>query len=228
MAEIKICGITNLPDALNAISAGANYLGFIFVPSSERAVDESSAKAILQGIAGRVKTVAVFKDRPVADVNSLANSLQFDFVQLHGRESPEYCQSIQRPVIKAIEINPAHDLDELRKLVDAYISCPYILFDRPKALQFATWLDEAIDKVETIPDAPPYFFAGGLNQTNVRRVLNRISPHVLDVASAVESSSGIKDMDKMIAFCDAVIDATGNRANDAENDLPHVINEAVS
>ncbi len=206
MTSIKICGITNVSDAQNAITAGAHYLGFIFVPSSDRSIDESMAREVLQAVAGRVKTVAVFKNSPLAEVNRLAKSLQFDFVQLHGSESPEYCQTVDGPVIKAIEISLDCDLDHLRSQVFLYKNCAYILFDRPKGLDVGSWLDEAIDKVEALTDNSPYFFAGGLNHTNVRRILNRITPHALDVASGVESAPGVKNMDKMIAFCDAVND----------------------
>jgi phosphoribosylanthranilate isomerase len=227
MTSIKICGITNVYDAHNAITAGANYLGFIFVPSSDRSIDESKAREVLQAVSGRVKTVAVFKNSPLSDVNRLAKSLQFDFIQLHGSESPEYCQSIDGPVIKAIEINPDCDVDSLRSQVALYKNCAYILFDRPKGLDVTSWLDEAIDKVEALADSSPYFFAGGLNHTNVRRILNRISPHALDVASGVESAPGVKNMDKMIAFCDAVNDESrpGSAGILAGTDVK---NEAVS
>ena len=206
MAEIKICGITKINDALNAITAGANYLGFIFVPSSDRAIDEESAQAVLKSVDGRVKTVAVFRNSALDDVKRISTSLKFDFVQLHGSESPAFCQSVGAPVIKVIEIDPNGDDEEIKKLIDSYQSCDYILFDKPKQLDFSAWLEVAIEKVEKAGVSRPYFFAGGLNHKNVRLLLSRINPHAVDVASGVEESPGVKDMDKMIAFCDAVTD----------------------
>jgi phosphoribosylanthranilate isomerase len=216
MTEIKICGITNLADAQNAITAGANFLGFIFVPASDRAIDEFTAKEVLDSVSGKVKTVAVFKNSPLIEVNRLAKSLGFDFIQLHGSEPPDYCHSVNGVVVKVIEINPDADVSDLRKQVELYKNCPFILFDKPKGLEFSSWLEAAVEKVEALGDCRNYFFAGGLSHTNARRVLNSINPMALDVASGVESSPGVKDMDKMIAFCDAVKDGA------------HVVNEAVS
>ncbi|CAN5172950.1 phosphoribosylanthranilate isomerase [soil metagenome] len=216
MAQIKICGITNSSDAQNAIAAGANFLGFIFVPGSARAINEEAAQEVLKFIDRRSKTVAVFLNSDLDDVKRIATSLKFDFVQLHGSESPEFCRSVGAPIIKVIEINPDLDDAKLSELIDSYKSCHYILFDKPKQLDFATWLDVAIEKVENLRVSRPYFFAGGLNHTNVRRVLSRIKPSALDVASGVEASPGVKDMDKMIAFCDAVTDGA------------NVVNEAIS
>lgn len=216
MTEVKMCGITNVADAKNAITAGANYLGFIFVPSSARAINEDAAREVLKFVGEQVKTVAVFKDSDLDDVKRIGKDFKFDYVQLHGAESPAFCQSVGAPVVKVVEIDPNSDDAKLAALIDSYKSCAYILFDKPKQLDFATWLDVALERVENLRVSRPYFFAGGLNHTNVRRVLSRIKPHALDVASGVEISPGLKDMDKMIAFCDAVKDGA------------NVVNEAIS
>ncbi len=216
MTLVKICGITNSGDAKNAITAGANYLGFIFVPGSARAINEETAKKVLNFIGEQVKTVAVFRNSDPDEVKRIATALKFDYVQLHGGESPAFCQSVGAPIVKVIEIDPDSDDSKLRDLLESYKSCEYILFDKPKQLEFATWLDLAVEKVENLRVDRPYFFAGGLNHTNVRRVLSRIKPHALDVASGVEVSPGLKDMDKMIAFCGAVSDGA------------NVVNEAIS
>lgn len=216
MAEVKICGITNSSDAKNAIAAGANYLGFIFVPASPRAINEEAAQEVLKLIGGEAKSVAVFRNSELDDVKRIAKALKFDYVQLHGSESPEFCQAVGAPIVKVLEIDPDSDDARVQELIDSYKSCEYILFDKPKQLDFATWLDVAIEKVENLRVSRPYFFAGGLNHMNVRHVLSRITPHALDVASGVEVSPGLKDMNKMIAFCSAVSDGS------------NVVNEAIS
>lgn len=216
MTQVKICGIKKPGDVLNAIAAGANYLGFIFVPGSERNIEEDAAKELLKAVSGRARTVAVFRNSSLDDVKRIAQSCNFDFVQLHGKESPEFCSAVGVPIIKVIELDPQTSNADLNEMVERYGSCDYILFDKPKALVFSEWLDMAIDKVESLCLSRPYFFAGGLNHTNVRQVLNRLKPYALDVASGVESSPGEKAMDKMIAFCSAVKDST------------NVVNEAIS
>ncbi|HEY9676821.1 MAG TPA: phosphoribosylanthranilate isomerase [Drouetiella sp.] len=201
---VKICGITNAQDARDAIAAGAEFLGFIFVQSSDRAVDESGAKAILPEVRGKAKIVGVFRNSAIEEVNRLASLLNFDFVQLHGNESPEYCSEVNAPVIKVIEITADADLDSLRANLGRYSKASYILFDKPKGLDFDQWLDFAVEKVAAIPSIGEYFFAGGLNHTNVKGVLARISPTFVDVASGVEKAPGVKDVTKMNAFCNAV------------------------
>lgn len=220
MTLVKICGITSSTDALNAITAGAAYLGLIFVASSARKVEEAAVGNILQAVAGRAKTIAVFKNSSVDEIERITSANKFDIIQLHGSESPVFCQSLHLPVIKVIELRPGSKSALVEQLVDSYKSCSYILFDKPKDLDFSEWLDEAIELVEGLNLSRPYFFAGGLNHTNVRRVLNRINPYALDVASGVEAAPGLKAMDKMIAFCDAVKDSLGTGAN--------LVNEAIS
>lgn len=220
MTLVKICGITNSTDALNAITAGATYLGLIFVHSSARKVDEVAAADILQATAGRARTVAVFKNSSLDEIKRIASIHKFDFIQLHGSESPDFCRTLQMPVIKVIELQAGSKAADLERLIDSYKSCSYILFDKPKDLDFSEWLDQAIELVESLNVSRPYFFAGGLNHTNVRRVLNRVNPYALDVASGVEAAPGLKAMDKMIAFCDAVKDSLGTGAN--------LVNEAIS
>ncbi len=186
------------------------------MPGSPRAIDDQTVQEVLKFVDGRAKTVAVFRNNDLEEVKRIASTRQFDFVQLHGSESPQYCQSVGAPIIKVIEIDPQLEDAKLMALIDLYKDHDYILFDKPKQLDFATWLDVAVEKVENLRVSRPYFFAGGLNHTNVRGVLSRIKPHALDVASGVEASPGLKDMDKMIAFCDAVTDGA------------NVVNEAIS
>lgn len=220
MTRIKICGITNSRDALNAIAAGADWLGFIFVDSSARKIDEVAAKAVIEAVGGRAKTVAVFRNSPIEDVKRIAQNLKFDYVQLHGSESPEFCRSVAAPVIKVVEIAANVDVAELARLLDSYDFCDYILFDKPKDLDFSDWLVMAIERVGCLNLKRPYFFAGGLNYANVVEVVTCISPFGVDVASGVESAPGVKEIEKMNAFCGAVRDTAVDRAN--------VVNEAIS
>lgn len=204
MTEIKICGITNLEDAKNAIIAGASHLGFIFVSKSPRAISEEFAGEILPQLRSTAKTVAVFKDSPLDEVNRIAKSLEFDFVQLHGSESPEFCGQVNFPVIKALEINPTMSVEELSACVEQYADCHAVLFDKPKQLQLDSWLENAVEKVADLKLSSRYFFAGGLTQQNVKQVVSRLEPPAVDVASGVETAPGKKDSAKMVAFCSAI------------------------
>jgi phosphoribosylanthranilate isomerase len=153
-------------------------------------------------------------------VQRISESLKFDYVQLHGSESPQFCKEVSAPVIKVLELDEKSDDIELSRVIDSYDFCDYILFDKPKDLNFSDWLTRAIDRVERLQLERPYFFAGGLNPANVPLVLSRIKPYAVDVASGVESAPGLKEMEKMKAFCGAVKGTNIDRAN--------VVNEAIS
>ena len=113
MVRIKICGITNLEDALLAASLGADALGFIFYPKSPRYVTPEAARQIIAQLPPFVAAVGVVVDEAAATVQDLAGHVGLDWVQLHGRETPEYCRSLDRKVIKAFRIKDESSLSEL-------------------------------------------------------------------------------------------------------------------
>ena len=119
MVRIKICGITNLEDALLAAELGADALGFIFYPKSPRKVARRRPGRLLPNCRPFVATVGVFVDEAAAVVRDLAARVGLDWVQLHGQESPEYCRSLGRKVIKGFRIRDEKSLLELEPYRDA-------------------------------------------------------------------------------------------------------------
>ena len=119
MVKIKICGITNLEDALLAAELGADALGFIFYPKSPRKVAPETAREIIAQLPPFVATVGVFVDEAAAVVQELAAKVGLDWVQLHGQESPDYCRSLGRRVIKGFRIKDENSLRELAPYRDA-------------------------------------------------------------------------------------------------------------
>src|SRR5260370_31852956 len=108
MVRVKIGGIPNAADALAAIDAGANFLGFNFYEKSPRHVSEAEAAKIRPRLPKRVEAVGVFVDAPTAEVAALCKSLKLDAAQLHGDESPETVAEVARscPVWKASRVDP--------------------------------------------------------------------------------------------------------------------------
>ena len=221
---IKICGITRGVDAKLALENGAQYLGLIFVPGSRRYVSPGQARFIIDEIrqtkfverkdklhlpAERsFKIVGVFQNAPLSHIQNIIMQTGIDMVQLHGEESPQLCEAINLPVIKAIEL----DVEDPPSLLRQYDKvAEFLLFDRPKASNKAGqeqgWLSRAIsflqDKKENL-NSIRYFFAGGLDHTNVSDVLSALSPYGVDVASSIESQPGIKDKSKLEQFCQSV------------------------
>jgi len=203
MVRIKICGITNLADALLAAALGADALGFIFYPKSPRQVATETAREIIAQLPPFVASVGVFVDEEAAVVRELAASLGLDWVQLHGQESPEYCRNLGRKVIKGFRIK---NEDSLRLLADYQGAAQALLLDTYKQGQVGgtgTVFDWRLAR-----EARKYgriILAGGLNPDNVGQAIAIAQPAAVDAASGTEATPGKKDPEKLRAFFKAVM-----------------------
>lgn len=201
--KIKICGITNLEDARYASGALVDYLGFIFYEKSPRFIDPAEAGAIINWIEGPEK-VGVFVNQPIDEVNTIAKQSGLDFVQLHGDESIEYCQLIDKPIIKAIHITRDTEASELMEQVESYREVSeFLLFDtKTDGLWGGTGQTFNWDILNNISSGIPFFLSGGLNAGNVKQAISKINPFAIDVSSGVEEKPGLKDFEKIDALMD--------------------------
>ena len=202
MVRIKICGITNLEDALLAAELGAAALGFIFYPKSPRKVDPETARSIIVQLPPFVAAVGVFVDEDAAVVQDLAAKVGLDWVQLHGQESPEYCRGLGRRVIKGFRIQDEKSLMELESYRDAVQA---LLLDTYKKGQVGG-TGEVFDW-HLARQAKPYgriILAGGLTPENVAQAIEVAQPDAVDAASGTEAAPGKKDPAKLRAFFKAV------------------------
>ncbi|MFH1860455.1 MAG: phosphoribosylanthranilate isomerase [bacterium] len=193
---VKICGITNIEDALFAVEAGADALGFIFAKKSPRLVDRKIVKTIIKQIPPFVTTVGVFVNEPIDVVQDIVGYCGIDIVQLHGNESPQYCSQFNKRVIKAFRIQDAASLLELPK----YHVCGYLLdtfvegADGGTGKQFDWNLATEAKKYGRI------ILAGGLNPENVAEAIVQVKPYWVDFSSGVECLLGKKNRAKMVEF----------------------------
>lgn len=201
--KIKICGITNLEDARYASGALVDYLGFIFYEKSPRFIDPAEAGAIINWIEGPEK-VGVFVNQSIDEVNTIAKQSGLDFVQLHGDESLEYCQLIDKPIIKAIHISSGTDASELMEQAQLYAEVSeFLLFDtKIDGLWGGTGQTFDWSILNNIPPDTRFFLSGGLNPDNVKRAINKVNPFAIDVSSGVEEEPGLKDFEKIDAVMD--------------------------
>lgn len=202
MVRIKICGITNLEDALLAARLGAQALGFIFYSLSPRKVEPEVARAIIAQLPPLVLSVGVFVDEEAAVVRELAARVGLDWLQLHGQESPEYCRSLGRRVIKGFRIK---DEASLTSLADYQGAAEAFLLDTYRSGQVGG-TGETFDW-QLACQAKKYGFiilAGGLTPENVAQAIKIAQPQAVDVASGVEATPGKKDPEKLRAFFAAV------------------------
>lgn len=180
-AKIKICGIRTVDAAKISVDAGADFLGFNFVPSSKRYISPADALKIINTVIGKVKIVGIFQDADINLVNNLSSNLELDFVQLHDTQDNQYI----KPVIKAIGI----DDDPNNYCAD------YYLLDRPGRTGQIIDLNKAAQLAQEFP----IFFAGGLTPSNVVKVIRKVKPFAVDVASGIETN-GYQDEEKIKLF----------------------------
>jgi phosphoribosylanthranilate isomerase len=206
MVKIKICGITNLEDALLAADLGADALGFIFYPQSPRQVAPDTAREIIAQLPPFVASVGVFVDEAPAVVKELAAKVRLDWVQLHGQESPGYCRNLGRKVIKGFRIQ---DEDSLPRLADYQGAAQALLLDTYKKGQVGG-TGETFDwrLAREAKACGRIILAGGLTPENVAQAIEVAQPHAVDVASGTEAAPGKKDPAKLRAFFNAVSNRT--------------------
>jgi phosphoribosylanthranilate isomerase len=208
LTKVKICGITEVSYAQAAIEARADLIGVVFAPSP-RQVTPDKAREIVTAVKKRLPIAGVFVNMPLATVNSLASSCGLDWVQLSGDESWEYCQEIEKPVIKAIHISDewdeerllAHLEDGQRQLGSK--SLIYLLDTLVENKYGGTGKVFAWGIAKKAVAKYPVIIAGGLHIGNVRRLVADLRPWGVDVSSGVESG-GVKDIEKIKAFVRAV------------------------
>jgi len=198
--RIKVCGITRLEDALAASRLGVDAIGFVFYRKSPRYIEPAKAAAILRQLPPFVSAVGLFVNPTQDEISQLLQHVSLDVVQLHGDESPEFCQSLNRRVMKALPVASAEDL----KRAQAY-DCPLLLDAKaPPGVYGGTGQTFDWSLLEGFEHQYPLTLAGGLHADNVHHALAVRQWFALDVSSGVENSPGIKDAEKMRIFINAV------------------------
>ncbi len=216
--QIKICGITSLADALEAVDAGATMLGFNFHPPSPRCISPDVCRVILSGVRERTPDVAmvgVFVNRPVTEVIAIADRAGLDLIQLSGDEPPADLARLGERAFKAIRPNGAMDAVEMMGRYASRRTAPVLLVDAiaPAGQYGGTGLVGNWAAARAVAEHGPILLAGGLNPGNVAASIATVRPWGVDVASGVESQPGRKDPARMRAFVAAALGATLNAEN---------------
>mgnify|MGYP000905131526 CR=1 FL=1 len=198
--HVKMCGMKTVAAACAAEAAGADYIGFVFSEKSRRYSPPETARAVVRAL-HRVKTVGVFVDAPMAEVNAIAARVGLDYVQLHGHETAEMAMRAERPVIKAYRYGDDFNADAANAypadiiLVDRYVEGTAggtgMTFDWREAAR-------AIARI-----TKPVFIAGGITAENVGTAVAIFHPFGVDVSGGLEED-GEKSEGKIRAFMTAV------------------------
>lgn len=215
--KVKICGVRTIEEATAAVEAGADILGFNFWPKSTRFVEPLTARSIIQRIGPYTATVGVFVNEEPNRIREIAGELGLGAVQLHGDESPEFCDqlgTVRR--IKAMRVGTAFDVKRIAEyqvemiLLDAGIKGSYggtgHTFDWQIAIEAKKYA--------------PIILAGGLTTGNVQEAITNVRPVAIDVCSGVEAEPGRKDLDELRRFMKAVARANSMIASDSDEIIP--------
>jgi len=203
MTLVKICGITNLDDALAAVASGADALGFNFYKPSPRYIAPQNARAIVDQLPDVVLTVGVFVNEELESVRSIATQAGLKALQLHGDESPEYCRQLAADnyVIKTFTVAGSFD----PQLAQMYEVQAIMLDTRDNNLRGGTGrvFDWSVAQ-QLRPLLPKLYLAGGLSPENVAEAVTTVRPYAVDACSSLELKPGIKNHERVSVFIDAV------------------------
>ena len=194
MPLVKICGITRPEDAEEAFSLGADFLGLVFA-ESKRQIDLRQAGRIMEAVPTFQNFVGVFQDQSLEVVKNTALSLGLEYVQLHGEEPVEFCNSLKASgllVIKAVHIDERTKIaEEIFTPYDAYAYLLDTKVGRRSGGTGKTFNWNLIDP--SISEKRIIFLSGGLNSENINNAIDVVHPYAVDVSSGVESAPGTKD-----------------------------------
>ena len=191
MTKVKICGLSTKEAVKTAVSAGADYIGFVFAPS-KRQVTLEQAIDLAKFIPSHIQKVGVFVSPSRAELLEAIEKVGLDLVQVHGQVADDLFENLPCASIQAVQVDgdghvPSSQAD-------------YLLFDAPVAGSGQTFDWGRLDTTEL---AQPFFIAGGLNEDNVARAIQHFTPFAVDVSSGVETD-GQKDHEKIRRFIERV------------------------
>lgn len=187
MTKVKICGLSNIEAVKTAVSAGADYIGFVFAPSKRQVTLEQAAE-LAKFIPSHIQKVGVFVSPGRAELLEAVDKVGLDFVQVHGQVVDKLFENLPCGSIQAVQVDEGGHVPNSQ--------ADYLLFDAPVAGSGQTFDWGQLDTTEL---AQPFFIAGGLNEDNVARAIQHFSPYAVDVSSGVETD-GQKDHEKIRRF----------------------------
>lgn len=194
--KIKICGITNLQDAQDAVFLGADAVGFIFHKPSPRYVPVQVAEEICMDMPPFVSLVGVFVDQSAEEIDEIVTRCKLDIVQLHGNESPGFCMQMKRRVIKVFRVQDLSDLSPIPQYQGMVSAICLDTKVRDKEGGTGQTFDWGV-AIKAKEFDMPLILSGGITAQNINKAAQLVNPFSIDLASGVEVSPGKKDYNKM-------------------------------
>lgn len=202
MLRIKVCGITRLSDGMAAACLGVDAIGFVFAKNSPRYVLPDVAASMRALLPPFVSTVGVFVDESLETVRQVALKCKLDWIQLHGNESPEYCEAFEFKTLKAVRVKDHSSIDAMAAYagcVDGFVLDAYVPGCEGGTGRCFDWRLAVEAKAHG-----PIILSGGLTVDNVKDAIAKVRPIGVDVSTGVETRPGIKDLEKIRRFVEEV------------------------
>lgn len=204
MVKIKICGITCKEDATWAVNLGADFIGLNFFKDSPRKISPQNAAEIIMVVPSFIAMVGIFVNEDLKIITKTSEKLNLRYLQLHGEETPQYCQQLKNfnselKIIKAFRMKSEETLEILapyQNMVDFFLLDAYV----PEVLGGTGTVFNWDLAVKAKDYGKPIFLSGGLNQDNVVSAIEKVRPFAVDVCSGIERSAKRKDYQKMKEF----------------------------
>lgn len=210
MTRVKMCGFTRPNDIKIAVALGVDAFGFNFFPKSPRYVDVETAAKLVGEVPSFLSAVGLFVNPIAEDIEGILKKVRLNLLQFHGDEDNAFCAQFDRPFIKVLKIQVEesaalpHIQQRLREQASSFPDAQGFLFDT--AVKGQSGGTGKVFNWQAIPEElrPSSVLAGGLHSHNVTDAIEQISPWAVDVSSGIESAAGLKDIEKMSAFMQAV------------------------
>jgi phosphoribosylanthranilate isomerase len=205
MTKVKICGITNLEDALLSVRFGADALGFNFYRKSPRFITPEAAAQIITKLPCEIMKIGVFVNTAIGDIVKTAETAGLDAIQLHGEETPQFLREVKErtglEVIKAFRVSPDFKPEDVLKYdADAILLDAFNPKEHGGTGETFDW--EIARKVQAL--FPKMYLAGGLGPDNISEAGKKIAPFAVDACSRLEREKGKKDKEKLFRFFQSV------------------------
>ena len=199
MTRVKFCGLRHKDDIADAVALGVDALGFVFYEPSSRYVAPKDAATLTRAVPAFLTRVGLFVNENAETIKRIFEIARLNLIQYHGEESPEFCDSVGLPYIKAFRVQQDTDI---RGAMDRYPNASGFLLDAYVRGQ-PGGTGERFDWGLIPRSYAPIILAGGLTPDNAKDAIEQVAPWALDVSGGIESKPGRKDPDKMARFMDA-------------------------
>jgi len=201
MTKVKICGFTNSENARDAAIAGVDAIGLVFYDKSPRNVDIQKAREIVAALPPFINRVGLFVNANPSFIDEVLCEVPLDTLQFHGDEEVVDCTQYQMPFIKSLRVTSKTNLDQI---AEHFSDASALLLDSYNPNSYGGTGEIFYWSLARVKINLPIILAGGLNSENVSEAISQVNPYAVDASSGVESSPGMKDIDKILAFIQSV------------------------